>query len=97
MFVRFKVVKDADPEEAAYSKALPITIASAKSTPQNINLALHKGVEGSGGSSNEPLENAVDGTKATRYVAAVAGFPQWIIVDLGSIMEVLLFRNIYRV
>ena len=88
VFVRFKVVKDADPEEAAYSKALPITIASAKSTPQNINLALHKGVEGSGGSSNEPLENAVDGTKATRYVAAVAGFPQWIIVDLGSIMEV---------
>ena len=86
--LRLKVTKDADPEDVAYSRLLPVTITSEKTTPQNINLALNKEVTGSADGSSETLKNIVDGTKATRYEASAAGFPQWVTVDLGSAVEI---------
>lgn len=85
VYLQFKVVNDADPQDVAYSATLPVLVRSVGTTPQNINLALNRTVTGTVGGA---LENAVDGDRATRFEASTAGYPQSLTVDLGRSMDI---------
>lgn len=81
-------IKKLADESTALTRALPVMVIAQKSTPLNVNLALNQPVEWTGAASGEVPARAVDGSYATRYVCATAGFPQSIAVDLGESMDI---------